>query len=46
MIQDCGGVIRSKHQLNAALGHMVASLDDPYSEWLPPSAFRRHSKDS
>lgn len=39
--QDCGGVIRSKHQLNDALGHMVASLDDRWSEWLPPSQFRR-----
>lgn len=40
-LKDNGGVIRSKHQLHAALTRMVASLDDPYSEWLPPSAFRR-----
>ena len=35
------GPLRTKHQMHLALTKMVASLDDPYSVWLPPSAFRR-----
>eukprot|EP00208_Stichococcus_sp_RCC1054_P001119 CAMPEP_0206145654 /NCGR_PEP_ID=MMETSP1473-20131121/28105_1 /ASSEMBLY_ACC=CAM_ASM_001109 /TAXON_ID=1461547 /ORGANISM="Stichococcus sp, Strain RCC1054" /LENGTH=649 /DNA_ID=CAMNT_0053541937 /DNA_START=262 /DNA_END=2212 /DNA_ORIENTATION=+ len=40
-LRDAGGLLKTKHQLHAAAHRMVASLGDPYSEWLPPSEFRR-----
>lgn len=40
-LKDSGGVLRTKHQLHDAAHRMIASLGDPYSEWLPPSEFRR-----
>eukprot|EP00198_Chlamydomonas_reinhardtii_P002185 XP_001691521.1 predicted protein [Chlamydomonas reinhardtii] len=35
------GLIRTKPQLQAAIAAMLARLHDPYSEFLPPAAFRR-----
>ncbi|KXZ50678.1 hypothetical protein GPECTOR_15g362 [Gonium pectorale] len=36
-----GGLIPNKRELHAAVASLMASLADPYTEFLPPSAFRR-----
>ena len=41
MPQASGGVLRTKHETYAAAERMVGALGDRWSEFLPPSAFRR-----
>ena len=39
--QASGGVLRTKHETYAAAERMIGTLGDRWSEFLPPSAFRR-----
>lgn len=40
-VQASGGVLRTKSDTYAAASRMIATLGDRWSEFLPPSAFRR-----
>jgi hypothetical protein len=40
-LQGAGGALHSKRELYQAAGQMVGALGDPYSEFMPPSQFRR-----
>ena len=39
--QASGGVLRTKHETYGAAERMIGTLGDRWSEFLPPSAFRR-----
>ena len=41
LLQGAGGALHSKRELYQAAGQMVGSLGDSYSEFMPPSQFRR-----
>ena len=41
MAQASGGVLRTKHETYSAAERMISTLGDRWSEFLPPSAFRR-----
>lgn len=40
-MQDAGGVLRTQQEAWDAVGRMLASLGDPYSQFLPPARFRQ-----
>ncbi|GIL48895.1 hypothetical protein Vafri_5312 [Volvox africanus] len=41
VLQSHDGLLPTKSDLQAAISDMLSTLQDPYTEFLPPSAFRR-----
>ncbi|GIL69117.1 hypothetical protein Vretifemale_112 [Volvox reticuliferus] len=41
VLKSHNGLLTSKADLQSAISDMLSSLQDPYTEYLPPSAFRR-----
>lgn len=41
VLQECHGVLRTKQDAYQAVHQLIASLHDQYSDFLPPSQFRR-----